>query len=154
MDFEVVDRICENMFLKDLSYAFYNASDEGKREMYYNVEHNNMIVFINPWGFSLESICTDIDPSAQDNLISILDQNSNVLVIWEKSQEPISDYIIFHDVDAKNYLYKSPSIIKSELIQGVKNSLEMLKYKYIEVRGSAWTKLNAPTFSVLDKQLN
>lgn len=127
-------KVLENLALRDLegSYWKMNVLDE-RNEVYHDKTSNNYIVF-NPLDeeCDTDSIANSIRPSAYEYLIDVLNNNSNVVVLWSQIEGTTSDYTIYRNVTLDYNKHYTFDKIYDVLRANVKEN-NAKGYKYTEV---------------------
>ncbi|TPF18110.1 hypothetical protein [Priestia megaterium] len=125
--------------IKGLEKEYIELKKVGRKHNFYNEELNNLIV-INP--VDKEDTIVDVvnaTVNGYDELIKILNTESNLVIEWYKVVGTTSDYAIYEDFKAEDLKFLTPS----KIIKQLENHLtEPLKYKFAKVKDGKVYKLN------------
>lgn len=119
--------------LRGLDYELKKINKAIKKEVYYNEDTNNLIVFT-PLSkeLSTESICNSISDDAYFYLINTLNNEEGLVVEWSQVEGTTSDYIIYYGLDVKELKAKNYKGIMNELVSHIPN--DAISRKYTEVK--------------------
>lgn len=117
--------------LRNLKHEYIKVN-KGKREVYFDKENNNLIVF-EPIDKQCDTytICNGIAHDAYDDLIEQLNEYVNTIVYWSQISNTTSDYSIYMDWNL------NPSVLIEKSVDEIIDELNSLvlserksQYKY------------------------
>ncbi|MCP1159406.1 hypothetical protein [Bacillus infantis] len=119
----------------------YKRVIKGEREVYFNENQNNLIVF-DPLDEECDtaSICNGIAEDAYRELIDHLNDYSNIVVHWSQVEGTTSDYTIFHDMDSAYLIRMTVDEILEAAYATIKSS-RLYSCKYTEVLDGVENKI-------------
>lgn len=132
----------ETLKLRNLNKLYQKVNKSKRRELFYNSELNNLIVFL-PWNKETDtnSICNGIRNKPYDYLINELNKNKGLVVLWSQVEGTSSDYRIYYDLEPSELIHKSYKEIVNTLFNQPNND----SCKYVEVKNGVARKLDKET---------
>ena len=125
--------------LRNLNGHYVQTNRSDRKQVYYNKEKNNVIVFTpcDP-DVDVDQICNGIRTSAYFYLVSVLNTNSNIIVSWSAVSGTTSDYTIYYDTDVDKINLKSYRDVMN-FLAGITD--EQIGMKYTEVHDRKMTAI-------------
>lgn len=96
------------------------------KEIYYNKDKNNLIIFDPDKVWNTESVINYTRPIMFDLLVQTLNEESGVVVEWYQVQDTTSDFNIYYGLDVESFKDKGHRFIMKKLKESGGDS----KYKF------------------------
>lgn len=127
-----------------LTETFEKTNESNDGEIYYNKKTNNMVIFM-PYdeGITTEDIYNGIPNEPYTYLMSVLNNSTNIIVIWSKVEGTTSDYEIHYDCDTSYFLNlrttakSAVGYIHLESVEGKTSN-----YKYSQIKDGKISPVN------------
>lgn len=117
----------------------YKKVNDDEKEIYYNEESDNLIVFNPIDDENTEDVCNSISDENYNYLIRFLNNNKHVVVYWSKVEGTTSDYIIFENTRYFNLKGLDFEEVEDSLLDSIVGG--EISYKYIVINNGIASKI-------------